>query len=186
MTCHQHELMFLTFLLLLPLTLATSSDYHHTWAVQLHPSADPDTIATSLNLENLGPIGQLPHHYLFRAGAHPRRSRRSADTVTSSLTSHPHVQWSEQQRILSRAKRAVPTRTKRTVSFNDDYFPRQWYLYADYNNVTGAWEQGVTGKGVVVTILDDGIEYTHPDLAANYDPNASTDLNDHDTDPAPR
>eukprot|EP00116_Pleurobrachia_bachei_P017334 sb/3477596/ len=40
--------------------------------------------------------------------------------------------------------------------------------------------------GVVVTILDDGIEYTHPDLAANYDPEASTDLNDHDTDPAPR
>lgn len=35
-------------------------------------------------------------------------------------------------------------------------------------NVRSAWEQGVTGKGVVVTILDDGIEKDHPDLIANY------------------
>ena len=35
-------------------------------------------------------------------------------------------------------------------------------------NVRKAWERGYTGKGVVITILDDGIEYTHPDLAPNY------------------
>lgn len=35
-------------------------------------------------------------------------------------------------------------------------------------NVMGAWEQGVTGKRVVVTILDDGIEKDHPDLMDNY------------------
>jgi subtilisin family serine protease len=27
---------------------------------------------------------------------------------------------------------------------------------------------GVTGKGIVVTILDDGLEHDHPDLAENY------------------
>lgn len=35
-------------------------------------------------------------------------------------------------------------------------------------NVMAAWSQGYTGKGVVVTILDDGIERTHPDLELNY------------------
>ena len=35
-------------------------------------------------------------------------------------------------------------------------------------NVKEAWAQGYTGKGVVVTILDDGIEKDHPDLAKNY------------------
>lgn len=35
-------------------------------------------------------------------------------------------------------------------------------------NVEEAWEEGYTGKGTVVTILDDGIEFTHPDLAENY------------------
>ena len=36
-----------------------------------------------------------------------------------------------------------------------------------------AWDLGFTGKGVVVTILDDGIQHNHPDLAQNYDPLAS-------------
>ena len=35
-------------------------------------------------------------------------------------------------------------------------------------NVVAAWERGYTGKGVVVTILDDGIERTHTDLIGNY------------------
>ena len=35
-------------------------------------------------------------------------------------------------------------------------------------NVQGAWRKGVTGKGVVITILDDGIEKIHDDLKDNY------------------
>ena len=45
---------------------------------------------------------------------------------------------------------------------------------------------GVSGKGVVVTILDDGVEHNHPDLSENYDKEASVDLNDNDDDPFPR
>ena len=41
-------------------------------------------------------------------------------------------------------------------------------------------------QGVVVTILDDGIQYNHPDLAQNYDPLASKDINDGDDDPMPQ
>ncbi|VDI00355.1 furin [Mytilus galloprovincialis] len=53
-------------------------------------------------------------------------------------------------------------------------------------NVKSAWEQGLTGKGVIVTILDDGIEKDHPDLMKNYDSQASYDVNNHDPDPQPR
>lgn len=35
-------------------------------------------------------------------------------------------------------------------------------------NVIPAWREGITGRGVVVTILDDGLETDHPDLTANY------------------
>lgn len=31
-----------------------------------------------------------------------------------------------------------------------------------------AWREGITGKGIVVTILDDGLETDHPDLERNY------------------
>lgn len=35
-------------------------------------------------------------------------------------------------------------------------------------NVGPAWQKGYTGKGVVVSILDDGIQRNHPDLYENY------------------
>ncbi len=35
-------------------------------------------------------------------------------------------------------------------------------------NVELAWEQDIIGRGVVVSILDDGLEHTHPDLRDNY------------------
>ena len=34
--------------------------------------------------------------------------------------------------------------------------------------VQWAWRHGFTGEGVVVSIIDDGIEWTHPDLQQNY------------------
>lgn len=35
-------------------------------------------------------------------------------------------------------------------------------------HVLGAWRKNYTGRGVVVTILDDGIQWNHTDLAQNY------------------
>ena len=53
-------------------------------------------------------------------------------------------------------------------------------------NVLEAWALGFTGQGVVVTILDDGVQPDHPDLKDNYDPLASKDINDNDDDPTPQ
>lgn len=39
---------------------------------------------------------------------------------------------------------------------------------------------------MVVSIIDDGLETTNPELAENYDPRASHDFNDNDMDPEPR
>lgn len=35
-------------------------------------------------------------------------------------------------------------------------------------NVMSVYRQGITGKGVKVSVLDDGLEYTHDDIANNY------------------
>ena len=61
----------------------------------------------------------------------------------------------------------------------DPLFEKQWFLNhgavdGSDMNVIPAWQKGYTGKNVVVTILDDGIQINHPDLAQNYDPMAST------------
>ena len=36
--------------------------------------------------------------------------------------------------------------------------------------VLDAWAAGYTGKNVTVSILDDGVEYTHPDLRKEISP----------------
>nr|RLV76681.1 hypothetical protein DV515_00016740 [Chloebia gouldiae] len=68
--------------------------------------------------------------------------------------------------------------------------PQNNDVHPDLNILT-AWSRGYTGLGVVLTVLDDGLEKDHPDLAANYvtkggDPLASYDFNSNDPDPQPR
>lgn len=75
----------------------------------------------------------------------------------------------------------------------DPFWSEMWYLNRASTdprlpdmNVTSAWAQGYSGRGVSVTFLDDGLEWNHADLMANYDPKASTDINGNDDDPMPR
>ena len=35
-------------------------------------------------------------------------------------------------------------------------------------NVAAAWAQGITGKNITTAIMDDGVDYMHPDLINNY------------------
>lgn len=35
-------------------------------------------------------------------------------------------------------------------------------------NVTGVWERNITGRGVTVVVIDDGVEHTHQDIQLNY------------------
>jgi subtilisin family serine protease len=83
-----------------------------------------------------------------------------------------------------RSPRAIP---------NDPLFANQWHLLntgqtagtpgADAN-VTSVWDT-YKGNGVTIAIVDDGVEYTHEDLAGNYSAALSYDYVDGDGDPAP-
>lgn len=35
-------------------------------------------------------------------------------------------------------------------------------------NLTGVWERNVTGQGITVVVVDDGVQHTHPDIQPNY------------------
>ncbi|XP_078256326.1 PC3-like endoprotease variant B isoform X1 [Rhinoraja longicauda] len=69
--------------------------------------------------------------------------------------------------------------------FNDPYWPLQWELYNQEQygkpkrfdlNIMPVWKRNITGRGIVVSIIDDGIDSTNLDLRKNIDPRASFDL----------
>uniref|UniRef100_A0A8C5EFB8 P/Homo B domain-containing protein n=1 Tax=Gouania willdenowi TaxID=441366 RepID=A0A8C5EFB8_GOUWI len=156
--------------------------FTNTWAVEIRGGLEEaDRIAREHGFINHGNV--FGDYYHFRHHAVEKRALSGHKGMHNRLRAEPRVQWAEQQVVKRRKRRDLyedPT---------DPYFPKQWYLFNPTHqdlNTKAAWAQGYTGKGVVVTILDDGIEKDHPDLINNYDPEASYDVNDGDDDPQPR
>ncbi|XP_064152444.1 neuroendocrine convertase 1-like [Anguilla rostrata] len=174
--------------------------YTNEWAVEIPggPHA-AKTIARELGYELVRQIGALENHYLLRHHSHPRRTRRSADHMTRWLSQDERVWWAEQQYEKQRRKRAPLGAGCPGCSvdqlFDDPMWSQQWYLQDTRTSpslpkldlhVIPVWKKGITGKGVVITVLDDGLEWNHTDIYPNYDPAASYDFNDNDPDPFPR
>ncbi|XP_022262989.2 proprotein convertase subtilisin/kexin type 4 isoform X2 [Canis lupus familiaris] len=157
--------------------------YVSSWAVRVSQGyREAERLARKFGFVYLGQI--FPDGQYFHL--------RHRGVVQQSLTPHwghclrlkkdPKVQWFEQQTLRRRVKRSVVVPT-------DPWFPKQWYMNNKVQpdlNILQVWSQGLSGQGVVVSVLDDGIEKDHPDLWANYDPLASYDFNDYDPDPQPR
>ncbi|XP_061224287.1 proprotein convertase subtilisin/kexin type 7 isoform X2 [Neopsephotus bourkii] len=158
------------------------------WAVSLDAPEDEleqraEELARAAGLVNMGRVGELRGHYLFRAERGGRGGaeavRRAVDAV---LAQHGSVRWHAEQRLLKRSKRSL--------HFNDPKYPLQWHLNNRRSpgkdiNVTGVWERNVTGRGVTVVVVDDGVEHTIKDIQPNYSPEGSYDLNSNDPDPMP-
>ena len=201
-----------TILVTLLIVSQSTAHYMNQWAIDVVGGSNEDAakIAKDTGCENRGVI--IENTYLFECHHVEKRSVEPHSSLQAELTSHHLVSSADQQKILSRKKRQLnffgqmsrgmgmrmPQRQQvqqastnfiDLMHLNDDRWPQMWYLNRGDRldmNVQEAWTQGVTGKGISVTILDDGIERTHPDLQANYDPLASFDVNQNDNDPTPR
>ena len=76
---------------------------------------------------------------------------------------------------------------------NDPYFSDQWHLEntgqdngvsGEDVNITGAWNN-VRGTGVVIGVVDDGLEWDHDDLKTNYESTLDYDYCNYDGNPEP-
>ncbi|TRZ25690.1 hypothetical protein HGM15179_001409 [Zosterops borbonicus] len=169
--------------------------YTNHWAVRIAGGLpEADRIASKYGYINIGQIGTLKDYYHFYHSKTIKRSVLSSRGTHSFISMEPKVEWIQQQVVKRRIKRDYKPGGTQSTYFNDPKWPSMWYMHCSDNthhcqsdmNIVGAWKRGYTGKNVVVTILDDGIERNHPDLMQNYDSQASFDVNGNDFDPMPR
>ena len=61
---------------------------------------------------------------------------------------------------------------------NDPLYGCQWHLNNSNGedvNVEAVWAEGISGEGVNITVVDDGMDYTHADLRDNIDTSRNHD-----------
>lgn len=144
------------------------------WAVQLRAGADAAALARRVGAELVGPVATLPDTWLLRfpdGGMQPAQA-------AGLLARERDVRVRHHQQARVRDLRG---------GIADPSYPAQWHLHGAgaghaHANVPPAWAQGVFGDGVVVGIVDSGVEHTHPDLAPNYRADLSYDYWSNDND----
>ncbi len=100
---------------------------------------------------------------------------------------------SRQPGVISATPLLAAAMHKKNTVPTDPLFGLQWHLLNSHQvpgvagidaNVVPVWDT-FQGTGSHIAIVDDGLQYTHPDLAPNYDAVHSYDFLDGDNDPAP-
>ncbi|TCD67278.1 pheromone processing endoprotease [Steccherinum ochraceum] len=131
---------------------------------------------------------------LYSRSEEVQHSRRVVDSV----------RYLARQELRQREKRAPPPipgpgangletaeAVAQRMQIADPEFTHQWHLVNnDYPqhmmNITGVWDMGITGHGVISAMVDDGLDYNSDDLAANFWAEGSHDYNDHTELPTPK
>ncbi|TFK35484.1 peptidase S8/S53 domain-containing protein [Crucibulum laeve] len=179
----------------------------------VNAGAPLDDVATALGLKLEGKVGELDNHYLLSApksvhGLHSRSEHsdrvleafeslkaRASSRLVSRSEGALHARSIVSSRAPPPIRRPLSSESSRAISerlgIQDPMFSKQWHLVNDdypehMMNVAPVWDMGYTGKGVITSFLDDGLDYTSEDLADNFDAANSYDFNDHVPLPMPK
>ena len=135
------------------------------WVVSIQAGESAGALATSIGAENLGATGHIPNTFTwkFPAGV-------DIGEVTGQMAALSGVEFFYPLVPIQ------PQPTHGTIAPEVEAIPNL--------------QVPVTGKGVVIGIIDDGLQYTHPALQNAYRPDLSRDFNEiinghYDTDPTP-
>jgi len=123
--------------------------------------------------------------------SHPRgHAKRAADAFAFGAR---QVYESGESRIGKRAP--VPARkdieaVQNEFQITDPLFKDQWHIFNPKEqghdmNVLPVWRRNITGRGVTVAIVDDGLDFKHPDFSESFSLEGSYDYNRHTQLPEP-
>lgn len=160
-----------------------------TWLIKVADGGSPRQLAESMGAVYVGPLrGVSGYHrvrFVQQVQSRPDGADRTAPIIRQ-LEAQPQIVAFEEEQLIRRYPRSfVPV---------DPRFPEQWHLenvgqsggvaFADIR-VRPVWDQGLSGNGITIGVVDEGIQYTHPDLQANWLTGSGYDYNDDDSDPSP-
>ena len=143
-------------------------------AVELVAGVDAGTVAARHGGSVRHAIGSLADWYLLSFS-----DAAQAAAAAVAMQDDPDVMQALQQE-----------RIAFVYMTNDTYYSQQWHLSnsgtagADLN-VEAAWTLGYTGAGINITVTDDALEHTHPDISPNYVAANSWNFAENNADPAP-
>jgi hypothetical protein len=170
-------------LLFILLTLVSVSALDETWVAQLAPGDDGPTFAREHGFTYVKRLDFLPeednfHVFLVHTSSRARAVNVFRDKTLVAERQAPRMQYKRSSRYPNGGGGGVA----------DPLYESQWHLHTHPFSVDAdyAWANGgVTGRGVTIAIVDDGLQHAHPDLKANYDASHSWDFNDNDPEPTP-
>ncbi|KAI9366796.1 peptidase S8/S53 domain-containing protein [Zopfochytrium polystomum] len=145
-------------------------------------------------LSFLGPVGWAAEGvFLFETEKAVEDAKRKQVRQTEGI----EVAWSAWQTKHLRYKRySLDSTHVQPPPFKDPWFPRQWHLFNDGTNgifaghdinVVPVWQKGINGSGVTVAVIDDGVQYNHPDFhPSSWSAESSYDFNHRTNDASPK
>jgi len=151
------------------------------WVIGFSAGTDPSRFTSVLDKGNLKPAGHVADAYIWQSPL--AADLASLDEALGRLENVDFVY-------------PLLPRPRELRWPNDPLFDNQWHLNntGQTGGTAGAdanvlpvwnWGSGTLGAGVVIGIVDDGLQHTHPDLADRYRADLSYDFNDRDADPSP-
>ena len=126
-----------------------------------------------------GNIAGLPGYYLV--GKTLEKRSLEEHEIETELNDSSRVAWFEKQVGKKRERRALSSQ------FNDIGYATSWHLNKDNLkpgsiikavdiNVLPVWNKKLFGNGIRITVVDDGIDFRHPDILESFDADASRDI----------
>ena len=161
-----------------PETLAETTQ----WIVSVQTGHSPQALAAQVDADNLGSTFHIPNTYIweFDPGSDPAVVAETLASLSAVEYAYPLVE--------------IPWETQ--FAPNDSLFDDQWHL--EKAHLPAAWDQSIVDAGqnlfressVVIGIVDDGIQHTHPDLQPNYRADLSRNFHEKEdgiygSDPSP-
>lgn len=136
--------------------------------------------ASEKNLIYIDSVGALSGYYMFESYDRAILRESSQDSVCQYSKSLnvlapwqtnqvPQTRWRQPLPALGNFKKRADER-----SLSSNY--KQWHIFNNGThfprgndlNVAPVWRQQITGKGVTIAVIDDGLDYKHPYIEPNY------------------